>query len=231
MELRIVSLGALAAHPLWDERTPVRAGHATTTLVRTRDRVILVDPGLPEAAIVARLAERANLKPSDITDVFLTSFRPDVRRGVTAFEDAEWWIHADEREQVGAALAQRLKDLARVEEDDGDELKLKRALLEDVSILQKCKSAPDSLVEHVDLFPLPGVTPGMCGLLISTARYTTVICGDAVATVEHLEQGKVLQGAVDVEKARESFKEAIEIADFLVLGRDNVVPNPTRSPL
>ncbi len=231
MELRIISLGALAAHPLWNERTPVRAGHATTSLVRTRDRVILVDPGLPEATLVARLSERANLKPNDITDVFLTSFRPDVRRGVTAFENAEWWIHSDEREQVGAALAQRLKDLARVEEDDGDELKLKRALLEDVSILQKCKSAPDSLVEHVDLFPLPGVTPGMCGLLISTARYTTVICGDAVATVEHLEQGKVLHGANDIEKARESFKEAIEIADFLVLGRDNIVPNPTRSPL
>lgn len=231
MELRIVSLGALAAHPLWNERTPVRAGHATTSLVRTRDRVILVDPGLPEAALVARLGERANLKPNDITDVFLTSFRPDVRRAVTAFENAEWWIHAEEREQVGAALAQRLKDLARVDEDRDDELSLRRALLEDVSILQRCKSAPDSLVEHVDLFPLPGLTPGTCGLLISTARYTTVICGDAVATVEHLEQGKVLHGANDIEKARESFKEAIEIADFLVLGRDNIVPNPTRSPL
>ena len=34
--------------------------------------------------------------------------------------------------------------------------------------------------------------------------------------------------SADLEKARESFKEAVEIADFLVLGRDNLVTNPIR---
>jgi hypothetical protein len=70
----------------------------------------------------------------------------------------------------------------------------------------------------------------MCGLLIEEPRHTTVICGDAIPTVEHLDQGKVLVSALDVEKAKASFEEAVEIADLLVLGRDNMVVNPTKRP-
>ena len=80
----------------------------------------------------------------------------------------------------------------------------------------------------VDLFPLPGVTPGMCGLLVAEPNRTTVICGDAIPTLEHYEQGKVLKHAADATAAMESFKEAIEIADVLVLGRDNIVFNQGR---
>ena len=49
VNLRIVSLGALAAHPLRDEKTPVRLGHGTTTLVEIphEGKRILVDPALP----------------------------------------------------------------------------------------------------------------------------------------------------------------------------------------
>ncbi len=59
MDLRIISLGTLAANPLWDEPAPVRTGHATTTLISVGDRKILVDPGLPEVAHAAKLYERA----------------------------------------------------------------------------------------------------------------------------------------------------------------------------
>ena len=57
-----------------------------------------------------------------------------------------------------------------------------------------------------------------------------MICGDAVATVEHLRQGKVLPNCYDVEQAQESFAEAIQIADILIPGRDNVTVNPIRRP-
>jgi len=67
-------------------------------------------------------------------------------------------------------------------------------------------------------------------LLCSTARTTTLICGDAIPTVEHLERGQVLQASGDVIRARESFAEAVEIADYLVPGRDNIVPNPVKRP-
>ena len=229
MDVRVVSIGALSAHPLRGERAPVRTGHATTTLILAADRRILVDPGLPLQAVAARLEERAGLKPPDITHVFLTSFNPETRRALQAFDDAVWWISSTERDHIGTALVAKLHEAA----EEGDD-KLRELLEQDIALLRHCEPAPDHLAddkgERVDVFPLPGVTPGLCGLLIAGARFTTLIAGDAIPTIEHLEQGKVLQEAADVDKARESFTEAIEIADLLVLGRDNIAVNPTKRP-
>lgn len=227
MEWRVISIGTLPAHPLWGEKGQVRTGHATTTLVVSGDKRILIDPGLPEQILVARLAERANLAPSQITDVFLTSFKSDCRRGIGAFARASWWISEAEREGVGVPIAQRLKDL---NPDDEEDQVLKDVLSRDVAVLQRCKVAPDRLADRVALFPLPGVTPGLCGILLEDARFTVLVTGDAIPTVEHLERGQVLAGAVDGGKARESFAEAIEVADMLILGRDNLVVNPTKKP-
>lgn len=225
IDFRIVSIGALAAHPLWDERTAVRTGHATTTLVRSGKATMLVDPALPTAALAARLHERANLAVAEVTHVFLTSFKPDVRRALDAFEDAVWWISEAERESVGSRLIGALK-----EAQQRDEAEIASALERDIALLKRCKNAPDSLADHVDLFPLPGVTPGMCGVLLEQPRHTTVICGDAIPTIEHLEAGAILPNAADLSLAQRSFGDALEVADLLVLGRDNVVVNPTRRP-
>ena len=224
-DLRVVSIGALAAHPLWGEREAVRSGHSTTTLIRAGDRTIVVDPGLPDQILAARLAERAGITPGDVTDVFLTCFRPDCRRGLGLFEQASWWISEREREAVGVPLAEGLKLAAERGQDE-----LGETLRGDVVLLSRCKAAPDRLAEGVDLFPLPGVTPGLTGLLLGEPRHTTLVCGDAVATCEHLEQGRVLATAADVELAGESMVEALEIADLLVLGRDNLVVNPRKTP-
>jgi glyoxylase-like metal-dependent hydrolase (beta-lactamase superfamily II) len=224
-EFRVISIGTLPAHPLWGERDPVRTGHATTTLIVSGDSKILVDPGLPAAALVARLGERARLTPRDITHVFLTSFKPDVRRALAVFDDVPWLIHEREREAVGVPLASRLRHMVEAHPHGHEEVVM---LEQDVALLKRCEPAPDELAPHVSLFPLPGVTPGCCGVLIEQPRATILICGDAIPTVEHLEQGKVLPGAADTEQARESFREAIEIADVLVLGRDNAVVNSAK---
>lgn len=234
MDVRIISIGTLAAHPLWGERaqTPVRTGHATTTLIRSGKRTILVDPSLPEQVVAARLGERAGIKPRDVTHVFLTSFKPETTRGIMAFEHATWWISEAEREGVGVPLVRRLQEAAQHEDHEMVEM-----LKHEVALLKKCEPAPDRLAEHVDIFPLPGVTPGTCGVLVSgragsgpggRGGLTTLICGDAIATVEHLERGMVLHEALDIELAQESFKEAVEIADIIVPGRDNWVLNPVR---
>lgn len=236
MNARVISIGALAAHPLWNEREDVRTGHATTTMVRAGDAVILIDPGLPAAALQARLSERAGLKPSDITHVFMTSFSPENRRGIELFDKAEWLVSERERESVGVPLASslaRLAESAAAARAAGEEMAedhdvMLRVVQRDVAILQRCQASPDSLARGVDLFPLPGVTLGLTGVLLAEPTRTTLICGDAIPTVEHLEQGKVLPSCDDREIAQESFKEAIEIADVLVLGRDNWVLNQTR---
>jgi len=229
MDLRIISIGALSAHPLRNEKQAVRAGHSTTTYIHAGSKRILVDPGLPEAAVTARLEERAGVSARDITHVFLTCFNPETRRGIMAFDHAVWWIGQEERETIGAALVAKIHEAS----EEGDE-KMKAALENDIAILKRFQAAPDHLADdkgdRVDLFPLPGVTRGLCGLLAVAQRFTTLICGDAIPTIEHLEQGKVLPIVADVDKAKESFGEAIEIADLLIPGRDNLVINPTKRP-
>lgn len=226
VDIRVISIGALSAHPLWDERAPVRTGHATTTLVRVGDVAVLVDPGLPARALVARLHERAGIGPESVTHVFLTSFQPDTTRGLGAFEHAPWLVSEAEREGVGVPIAAQLQRFAA---EGGDE-EVVELLRREVALLKRCKAAPDSLAPGVDLFPVHGATPGTTGLLVSEPSRTTLIAGDAVATVEHLAAGKVLPTCVDVDGAKESFQEAVEIADWFVPGRDNVVANPLRRP-
>lgn len=224
MDFRVISIGVLSRHELWpaDQGSP-RTAHATTTLVRSGDRVILIDPGLPAQVIVARLTERSGLNPSAITDVFLTNFRPAHRRGLAAFEHARWLISETEREIVGTNLVEQFQ-----QSQDPDT----RTLLEqDIALLKRCKAAPDRLAPQADLFPLPGFTAGTCGVLLSHATSTTLIAGDALPTAEHLEQGRVLRGAYDVDQARQSLAEAVEIADVIVPGHDNLLLNPTRRPL
>lgn len=222
-EYRIISIGALAANPLWDEKSPVRTGHATTTLLASGQARVLVDPSLPPQALLARLGERTKLKPAEVTHVFLTSFDPDRRRALGAFEHAAWLMHEAERDAAGASLRAMLAEA--VESGDRDLIALhERALAQ----LGRFQAAPDTIAPHVDLFPLPGVTPGLCGLLLAQPASTVLICGDAVATQDHLSQGKVLPHCADLAQAQESFREAIEIADVVVPGRDNVAANPMR---
>lgn len=233
MDYRVISIGAMPFNPLWNERSAMRVGHSTCTLIRSQARVILVDPGLPDALMATKLDERCGLKPKDITDVFITSFVPDATRSLHLFEDARWLIHEQEREVVGVQLATGLKDIMTRTDKQGGVRKdeaLQGILHRSIQLLQRCQAAPDSLADRVDLFPLHGVTPGLCGLLLSGARHTTLIAGDAVPTGEHLEKGRVPQQAADVGQAKTSFEEAIEIADLIVCGRDNIVLNPTKRP-
>lgn len=223
MDYRIISIGALSTNDLWDKQGPARTAHATTTLIRSGDKTILVDPALPGQVLVPRLAERSGLTPDDITDVFLTNFRPSHRYGLSAFESANWWISETEREVVGREL------LARFEHEEGDE-DIRDLLKQEIELLQKCKAAPDTLADHVDLFPSFGYTPGTCGLLLSHSRSTTIIAGDAAPTLEHIEHGKVLKGCFDIEQAQESLKEILEVADEIVPGHDNAIVNPMRGP-
>jgi glyoxylase-like metal-dependent hydrolase (beta-lactamase superfamily II) len=203
----------------------MRTGHATTTLIRAGERVIIIDPSLPEPAVRARLDERAGIAPDDVTHVMLTSFDPELRRAIRLFDHAAWWIGHDEREQVGVRLAVTLHRAAEEEHDD-----LAETLRQEVALLKRCEPAPDRLAPGVDLFPLPGVTPGLCGVLIEEPERTTLVCGDAIPTVEHLRQRMILPSAVDAARARASFAEAVEIADVLILGRDNIVSGGTGRP-
>src|SRR5207244_2470945 len=145
----IISIGALDRNRLWGETQPLRTAHATTTLIRTSKRAILIDPGLPPQALGARLFERTGLRPEQIDTVFLTSFRPEHRSGLSLFANAKWLIHEIEQQSTGQTL-KRLIDEAP--EDDED----RAAMQAELALLNRLSTPDDRLAEYVDLFPLFG---------------------------------------------------------------------------
>lgn len=224
--LTVISPGALAAHPLRGEKGELRAPHATTTLVEARDRRILVDPSLPPDYLLPRLAERAGIGADAVTDVFLTDVRGVRRRGLAAFPGARVWASEQELEVSRGWLGEKLEECSEAgDEETADAVRSEIHALERVDVLD------DSLAPGADIFPLPGVTAGLCGLLVSTAGGAVVIAGDAVPTAEHMEQGVVLTPAYDVKQAQQSLRECLEEADAIVAGRDGLLLNPMRGPM
>jgi len=215
----IISIGTLSRNRLWGEMQAVRTAHATTTLIRAGARTILVDPGLPAAALGARLFERSGLQPSQIDTIFLTNFRPSHRGGLSLFENAKVLIHEVEQASARQQVEQLLEGAPT---DDLD----RRALNNELKLLDRMDIAPDELANNVDLFPVSGYTPGTCGLLISLPTSTILIAGDTVPTQEHFLAGQALPDAQDIKAAHESMREVYEIADWIVPGHDNLFANP-----
>ena len=221
MDWRIVSIGTLPSNRLWNESGAMRTGHATTTVIKSGNATLLVDPSLPPEIMNARLQERWGFDLSEVTHVFLTSFDPDRRRTLDGLGQAIWLMNEPEIQSAALALG---NELQRAEGDR----ELTLLLEQHRDLLSRFEAATDQVLSGVDLFPLPGYTAGSCGLLLPVSSRTILICGDTVATSEHLLQANVLSNCADIEVAQESFKECVEIADILIPGRDNVLLNPVR---
>ncbi len=218
----IISIGTLSRNRLWNETQDLRTAHSTTTLIRSGNRNILVDPGLPAPALAARLHERTGLTPDRIDAVFLSNFRPDHRAGLAIFAKAKTLIHELEQQAVSQHL-QRLLEEAPLEDIDAGVIK------RELDLLNSLTPAPDKLADNLDLFPLFGYTPGTCGLLISLPTSTVMIASDAVPTQDHFLAGQVLPESWDIDKAQESLREVYEIADLIIPGHDNIFANPRAS--
>ena len=219
MEIIVVSIGTLSHNPFWQEAAAVRTPHATTSLVRHNDRVILVDPSLPAQALEARISERAGIKLSAVTDVFLTNWRPVHRRALPAFAKASWWMLEREIQSAQEALEQADSRTPANSEDHA-------IVKNEQALLSRVQPAPDKFTQGVGIFPLPGYTPGQCGLLLELPTSTVVIAGDAVATAAHFTAGRVLSGCSDIVQAQESLTELYNLADLIVPGHDNLFVNP-----
>ncbi|MEZ6191345.1 MAG: hypothetical protein R3C45_08640 [Phycisphaerales bacterium] len=96
---------------------------------------------------------------------------------------------------------------------------------QDIAVMKKCRCTPGRLARWWTCSRCRVTRPVAAELLLSQTNSTTLIAGDAIATAEHLEQGRVLRGAYDVKQAQESFMEAVEIADVIVPGHDNMLLN------
>jgi glyoxylase-like metal-dependent hydrolase (beta-lactamase superfamily II) len=222
VEYCVVSIGTLSHNHFWGEAGPVRTAHATTTLVSDGKKLILVDPSLPATALDARLFERTGKRLSDVTDVFCTTLRPIHRRGIEALPQAKWWANEAEIEAYDETLRSLLGSAQRL---DGDDTKTAQAELD---ILERFKPAPEKFTPQIHLYPLVGPSAGSAGLLLALPTTSIIIAGDAALTAEHVMRGQVWEGAVDSDKAMESLRDLLEVADVIVPGHDNVMLSTQR---
>ncbi|MBT3279400.1 MAG: hypothetical protein HN909_00330 [Phycisphaerales bacterium] len=220
MEFHIISIGTTKRNLLWGESGPMRTQHATTTLLRTGGRSILVDPSLPDNLLEAKLFERTGQRFDSITDVFCTTLRPDGRRALlggdaSALAHANWWTTQRELDWYASRLAEMVESATRIDT-------LSDELQADIATLKRFRAAGDQLAERVSLYPLPGVTPGCCGLLLAMESTTVLLTGPAALSRQHLIEGMIAPDCIDKEAAMESLSEILDIADIIVPGYDNV---------
>ncbi len=154
---------------MWNEHGEPRTGHTTTTVIKTGDAIVLVDPSLPPMMLDARLNERWGVDLSSVTHVFLTSFDPDRRRTLGGLAHASWYMHEPE---IGAAKIAIDDELHRAKGDQ----EVCSILEQHLDLLMKFDVPDDHMLPGVDLFPLPGYTPGSCGLLLLTSNKTVLVC-------------------------------------------------------
>lgn len=212
----IVSIGCLSHNRFWNEPAPRRIAHATTTLIRDDRQCILVDPGLPPEVLRSLLDQRTGLTPESVDVVFLTSFRPVHRRGLALFPRAAVLMSEAEIEAVRAHLDEFASR-------DNLEPDVRRMVAEEQALLGRIEPAPERLTPAVHLFPTPGPTPGHASLLLVPPTRTVAIAGDAVVTRDYFEHGMVFEPCFDVEQARQSLAEIVEIADLIIPGHDNLI--------
>ena len=222
VEYCIISIGALSHNRLWGESAPLRTSHATTTLVSTGKRLILVDPSLPAPALGARFNERTGKSLADVTDVFCTTLRPVHRRSIAAMPQATWWVSEAELESFRQGLKDLLESAGRLKSDEAG------AIEADLKLMDRFRPAPDKFDEQVSLYPLAGPSPGGAGLLLTPATSTVVIAGDAALTGEHVHRAQVWEGCSDPHGAIESLRDVLELADVIIPGHDNLLLVPQR---
>lgn len=212
----MISIGTLSANRLWGEFSSVRTAHATTTLVTTEDRLIMVDPSLPAMALQARLNERTGKQLSDITDVFCTTLRPVHRRSIGAFPHANWWCSEAELEAYSRGLEDMRDAAGRIHAETDD-------MAADMDQLKKFRPCSAQFSRQVSFYPLSGPSPGAAGLLLTPATQTIIVAGDAAVTAEHVQRGQVWEGCHDTAAALETLTDLLEIAEIIICGHDNVM--------
>ena len=220
VEYCVVSIGTLSHNPLWGERAGVRTAHATTTLVRDGERMILVDPSLPAPALEAHLFERTGKLFADITDVFCTTLRPVHRRSIAAMDKARWWASQAELETHRQYIEAVSDSAHRLEADEEQDAQA------DLALIERFSPAPDRFGEQVHIYPLVGPSLGSAGLLLTPQTTSVVIAGDAALTAEHVLAGRVWEGSADTKVAGSSLQDILEVADVIIPGHDNLMISP-----
>ena len=198
----VLTIGHLSRNRYWgeaDDRSH-REPLCTSTLIRTGDRTIVVDPSLDPEGMAHILDRRAGIAPESVDVVFLTHFHADHRVGMEAFEHAEWFMAIEEIEHWNRDL------LANAPER---------------GVLDRLEPVRGDLVPGVELIATPGHTPGHASLLLESEGRRIVVAGDAAMTGDFFRHRDYYFNTAGPAAAVRSIDAIAGVADIVVPGHDN----------
>ncbi len=199
----LLTIGRLSMNKFWGEDERMRKPLCTSTLVRTPQGLLIVDPPLVPPEIPRLLGNQAGVSVDDVRHVFLTHFHGDHRFGLEAFPDVNWWMAEPEieywRERAG----------------------------DDSRLLDSIRPAGRQFLPGIETLASPGHTPGTTALTFAWRGKTVAIAGDAAMTEEFFWAKEGFHNSVDFDQARESIETLSRTADLIVPGHGNVFATST----
>jgi glyoxylase-like metal-dependent hydrolase (beta-lactamase superfamily II) len=193
-----LTIGHLSMNRFWGETERKRSPLCTSTLIRTSDGLLLVDPSVPAPQMPVLLNDQAGVAAEEISHVFLTHFHGDHRFGLEAFPHATWWM----------APAEIDFWRERASESDG-------------RLLERLRPASEELLPGVRTLFTPGHTPGHTSLMFPWRGRRVVVAADAAMTEEFFWAGEGYHNSTDLAAARDTIARLASAADLIIPGHGN----------
>lgn len=210
IEWKLLTIGNLSRNKYWGE-SDSEAYHpvlATTTVIRDNGTVILVDPSQPFEIMKKKLAKYCCLAPEDVDVVFATHYHGDHRVDADKYVNAVCYMSQDSLHDFENFRIKAAGDKAMEAPASGNrELFL---------------PAPSRLSDRVVLYPLPGHTPGLTGLMFESEKKRVLVAGDTIMGEEYFENRDGYWFNENLEITVQSILKAAEDADVIIPGHGDV---------
>lgn len=165
IQWKTLTIGHLTRNKYWGECDYAQYHDcvATTTLIQAGGVNILVDPTFPVDQMEALLKKHSGLTREDINIIYATHFHMDHRFDADCYPNAKCYM--------SAASLQDAEKAGNLPEPDDP--------------LHLFQPAPNPLVPGIRLYPLPGHTYGLTGLVFEAAEGTVLVGGDTIMGEEY----------------------------------------------
>ena len=210
IEWKQLTIGHLSRNKYWDE-SDSQAYHpvlATTTVIRDGDIVILADPSQPFEEMKAKLKQYCGLEPGDVDIVFATHYHGDHRVDMGMYENAVCYMSQASIRDMESAREKAAGDDSLASLVEGE--------------IDRFRPAPGQLTEGVRLYPLPGHTPGLTGLIFKSRGRSVLVAGDTIMGPEYFENLDGYWFNEDLDETRRSIRKAARDADIIIPGHGDV---------
>lgn len=196
----VVTIGNLSRNRYWgeSEEKSLHSVICTTTIITGKGFHVIVDPSLSDSKAMAdELKRRTGLTPDDIDIAFVTHEHGDHHCGLPGFPKAKWLATAE--------AASIINTSAKYE--------------------KKVEPVGKTIFDVIDVVTTPGHTPGTAGLRFDYRGLSVFVAGDAIATKDFWDEGRIYFKALDIDVAKQSMKKIASISDIVVPGHDNYFIN------